>query len=125
MKKTSFTIPFYNFDITLVQVDSKDDAEPVRRLLKAFGVRREDADDVVDGIRRGAVNGGETFREMRQKKMLVIFYLFDSKEKKAEVYSHEKRHVEDRLLEWNGVNDIESAGMLAGWLGVRFRRFEG
>lgn len=124
MKKTSFNVPLYDFDVTLVQVEGQKDAEPIERLLNTYGVRREDAEDVVDGIRHGAVNGGETFREMRQRKILVIFYLFDSDEKKVEVYEHEKRHVEDRLLEWNGVNDIESAGMLAGWLGVRFRRFE-
>ena len=124
MKKLNFKIPFYNFNVTLIQIEGKKDADAAERMLKAFGAENKDIDEVVGAIRRGAINGGETFREMRRKKMLVIFYLFDSSEKMIECYNHEKRHVEDRILQWSNVDDIEASAMLSGWLGVKFRKLE-
>ena len=55
--------------------------------------------------------------------MLVVFYPMSSEDVQAEVYYHEKRHVEDRIMEWASVNDIESAGLLAGFLGTKFYLF--
>lgn len=42
---------------------------------------------------------------------------------RAEIYSHEKRHIEDRVLDFFSVNNIESAGLLAGFLGEKFYEF--
>ena len=47
-----------------------------------------------------------------------------SEKNRDNCYSHEKRHIEDRVLEWYSVNDIESAGLLAGFLGEKFADFE-
>ena len=43
---------------------------------------------------------------------------------RANVYSHEKRHIEDRVLQYASVDDIESAGLLAGFLGEKFYDFD-
>lgn len=123
MKKMRFELPYYRVWLTLIQVEGKEDAGAVGRYLKSVGADKENIDEITDAISRGACNGGEAFRDLRNRRMLVIFYTFENEEVKVETYAHEKRHVEDRVLQYFGVDDIESAGLLAGYLGVVFHNF--
>lgn len=123
MKQMRFIIPLYKIRVTLVQSESKSEADDVRKVLMANKVGKEYVDDIVDGVRRGGCNGGDTFRDFRYKRVFVFFYPYEKESVRAEVYSHEKRHIEDRVLEYFGVNDIESAGLLAGFLGEQFYKF--
>ena len=123
MKKMVFKLPYYNVTVTLLQVESAEDADKVMPYLRSVKAESDDIQYTVDGIRRGAVNGGDTYRDLCNKRMLVLFYPMENAERKAEIYFHEKRHVEDRVLQFHGVNDIESAGLLAGFLGVKFYKF--
>ena len=120
----TFKVPFYDIKVMLYQVEGKEDAPKIANVLRRLKCEREVYDDIISGIESGAINGGETFRDFRQKLMVIIFYEWGSEEKKTEIFAHEKRHVEDRIMEFHGVHDIESAGMLAGWLAVKFRKFE-
>ena len=121
MKKMEFQLPYYKVDITLLQIESENDADEVTTLLKSMDA--EDIEYTLDGIRRGAVNGGDTYRDLNNKRMVVLFYPMEDNTHRAEIYSHEKRHIEDRVLDFFGVNDIESAGLLAGFLGEKFYEF--
>ena len=121
MKKLEFQLPFYKVDITLLQVESKDDEEDVATLLRSINVNH--IEHIINGIKHGAVNGGDTYRDLNNKRMVVLFYPMEDDMSRAEIYSREKRHVEDRVLEFYGVDDIESAGLLAGYLGERFYEF--
>lgn len=123
MKKLRFNIPIYDFDITLVQVESKDDTNNVLSMMKSIKCPQEYLDSVKDYIERGCYGGGDTFYNFDIREILVVFYNFNEEESRLEVYSHEKRHVEDRVLEHTNVKDIESAGLLAGFLGRQFFRF--
>lgn len=124
MKIFRFKIPLYKIHVTLVQAVDKKEAEDVRKVLKANHIDKDSIEDIVAGVARGGCNGGDTFRDFRCKRMFVFFYPYESDAIRAEVYSHEKRHIEDRVLEYFGVNDIESAGLLAGYLGEQFYKFE-
>ena len=121
MEKLEFQLPYYKVDITLLQVESEKDIDDVAAFLKS--VDANDPEYTLDGIRRGAVNGGDTYRDLNNKRMVVLFYPMEDNTHRAEIYSHEKRHIEDRVLEFYGVNDIESAGLLAGFLGEKFYEF--
>lgn len=121
MVKLDFQIPLYKVDITLLQVESKEDESAVTELLKSIDA--EDIEYTINGIRRGAVNGGDTYRNLELRRIIVVFYLMEDNMSRAEVYSHEKRHIEDRILKFYSVDDIESAGLLAGFLGERFYEF--
>lgn len=68
-------------------------------------------------------NGEITFRNMTVRTCVVVFYQMRSELDRAEVYSHEKRHIEDRVLNWAGVDDIEASALLAGYLGRQFAKF--
>lgn len=124
MIKYSFKIPLYYVDVTLIQVESKKDADSVETILKNIKTDKEYLDDTVGNIKRGCRNGGDTYRNLDLKRFVVIFYRMSSEKNRDNCYSHEKRHIEDRVLEWYSVNDIESAGLLAGFLGEKFHDFE-
>jgi len=124
MKKLSFKIPLYGIDVTLVQVEDKSDSKSVKSLLLSLKAKECDINDVVSGIERDCFNGGETFRAFDLRKILVIFYTMKSERQRANLYSHEKRHIEDRVLQYASVDDVESAGLLAGFLGEKFYDFE-
>lgn len=118
-----FDIPIYDIRIDLIQVENKEDANGVVRFMQTIKCQQEFIDEVTENIKNGYVNGGETFRNFDLRKMLIIFYPMENEETRAEVYSHEKRHIEDRVMQHESVDDIESAGLLAGFLGRQFYKF--
>lgn len=123
MTKIQFKIPFYNTIVILVQVEGKEDADSVIALMRRWKIEDEENYDYY-GIMNGAVNGGTTYRQMERKRIFVLFYPFQNDRIKDEVYSHEKRHIEDRILEFFGVNDVEASALLAGYLGAKFYDFK-
>lgn len=124
MIRKTFEIPLYKIRVTLLQVESREDADGMKSYLRNIGAESDDFDDVIHAIENRCVNGGDTFRALRKKKILVIFYPFTDTRHQKEIFSHEKRHIEDRVLQFCSVNDIESAGLLAGFLGEKFWEFE-
>ena len=123
MKTLKFDIPLYGIHVDLVQVETKDDKDGVIRFMRAIKCRQEFINEIGDAIERGCYNGGDTFRDMNLRKILVIFYRMEDEETRAQIYAHEKRHIEDKVMQWASVDDIESAGLLAGYLGRMFYRF--
>lgn len=123
MKKLKFHIPIYDFDVTLVQTESKSDIDSVLAIMRSIKCPQEYLDSVKDYIERGCYGGGDTFYNFDIKAMVIVFYNFKTESSRWEVYSHEKRHIEDRILQHSNVDDIESAGLLAGFLGRKFYEF--
>ena len=129
MREYKFKIPIFgDVNITLVQVEGREDKEAILRLLKRHHItEKDDIDYVMDNVDNKEYNmrdGGDTFYRLIQREMVVIFYPFSSDEAREEVMGHEKRHVEDRLLSFLHVDDIESAGLLAGFLSKEFYKFK-
>ena len=123
VKKMKFRIPMYDFTVTLVEVEGKEDKEAVLSIMRGLKCPQEYLDSSADYIERGCYNGGDTFYNFDLKAVCVVFYGFRSERSRQNVYSHEKRHIEDRIMQHNNVDDVESAGMLAGFLGERFYEF--
>lgn len=124
MKKMDFHIPLYDVDVRLVQFDKEDDAREIRKALGYAKVDAKEIDGIIEEVKRGCHGGGYTYRNFEIRKMLLCFYPFISERERKVVYAHEKRHIEDRIMEYHNVNDIESAGLLAGFLGGKFYDFE-
>lgn len=123
MKTLKFDIPIYNIHVDLVQVETKDDKAGVIKFMRAIECEQKFINEFTDYIERGCYNGGNTYRNFDFRRILVIFYPMSDEETRAEVYAHEKRHIEDRVMQHASVDDIESAGLLAGYLGKMFYRF--
>ena len=126
MIKFTFKIPIYEINVTLLQIEGVGDANVIKPTLKKFALDKQYLDYTMEGIVNDSRNGGDTYRDLNTKKrrFLVVFYKMTDAETRREVYEHEKRHIEDRILEYYSINDIEAAGMLSGFLGRMFYRFE-
>jgi hypothetical protein len=116
MKKLRFKIPIFDFAVTWIEVEDKNDADKVSKECKKLNIPSNSIHPVMDYIRRDCMDGGETYRNMELKEFLVIIYLCKDEKKRREVVNHEKRHIEDRILEYLGINDMETAAYLAGYI---------
>ena len=120
MKRLRFCVPLYEIDVTLVQVEDAEDADDVKECCEEIGLLADDTEAVLDFIKSDKTDGADTFRNFEKGQMLVIFYRMTSGKIKKNRYGHEKRHVEDRILQWCGIDDIEAAEYLAGFLSEYF-----
>jgi len=120
MKKICFKLPYYDYSVALIQVESDKDADAVCKYLAKEKVGKEYIDKAVEYITGGYRNGGETNWNSRTKRIVCLFYEFLSDTDRANIYSHEKRHIEDRVLQHCKVEDIEASAYLAGYLGEKF-----
>ena len=123
MIKIQYNIPLYDIDVTMIQVENEKDKNVILACMRNIKCDQEYIDSVDDYVTRGCFNGGDTFRNFDLRKMLVIFYPQSDEETRWEVYMHEKRHIEDRVMEFTNVKDIESAALLAGFLACKFYQF--
>lgn len=124
MIKTKFTVPIYNADVLLIQVESKEDLEIVKKTIKWINPVKEITKEITENVENEDTNGAILVSNDGWKRYTALFYPTTSFDHKVEVYAHEKRHLEDRILEHNEVHDMESSALLAGYLGVKFRKFE-
>lgn len=120
MKKKKIKIPIYNIDMTVVEVENKNDADAVCKEVKYVCREIEYIDTIRRTIENEEHDGGEAIRNLLLRKILVVIYKCSSEKKRREIIGHEKRHIEDRILEFFNINDIESAAMLAGFLSSEF-----
>lgn len=120
----TFNIPIYDTKVTLCQITSQSDFPKVKKLIKVLNVESELLKDIQENIENANLDGGVTLTDMSIRRVIVLFYNMSSHLTQEKVYSHEKRHIEDRILNWVNVDDIESAGLLAGWLAKQFFKFK-
>lgn len=124
MKRYSFNVPLYDYDVTLVQVDSKDDKSRIEAFLRTQKIDKEYINESCNNIEDNYSDGGHTFYNKGLKSIVVVFYVFTNVESLENVYSHEKRHIEDRILSHCSVDDMEASAYLSGYLGVQFYKFK-
>lgn len=118
MKKIEFNIPIYNFDVTIIEVESKEDKDQVKSIMEDFKISSEQIKETCDYIEQESMNGGDTYRNLPLRKFLVIIYPCKNIDVRREVINHEKRHIEDRMLNYLSIDDIEAAAYLAGYLSI-------
>lgn len=116
MKLRNIRVPIYDFKIGLIEIESKEDKDRVVEIMTKFGCSSEDIEDESNGIEQECMNGGNTYRQLGNRKILVTIYPCKDEATRREILNHEKRHIEDRILEHCGVDDIEASAYLAGYL---------
>ena len=120
-----FKVPIYKWSVLLVQIENKKDIEPLKRLLRANRFKEEDElyKEITDKTETDCVDGGITIRDRGRKELFVVLYRMTNAFELANIYSHEKRHVEDEILEYCDVNGSEASAYLAGYIGMEFYKF--
>lgn len=122
MKTHSFKIPIFDFKVNLIQIEDKKDLPSLKKHKWLKYLDDENKEEIFTKIEDEQYDGGTTFKNFHFLEFLVIFFKFSSEEAKINVYAHEKRHIEDGLMQHLRINDIETAGYLAGFLAVEFNK---
>lgn len=115
MRVKSFNVPLYNYKVTVYEIDGEADSDVMRRRMRALKMPQDDIDEICCAV-EGAYDGGYTFFCAARKQLVVILLPFSSEMVRRRVLNHEKRHVEDDILQDCGVDDKEAAAYLAGFL---------
>lgn len=121
---SKFKIPLYNVYVTYVIIESSKDYNDLAKVVKSIRLDKEQSDRCLEIVKRDCVNGGDTIRQLNYRKIFCIIYRCTSDTIRKDIICHEKRHIEDRILEYFHVNDIESAGLLAGFLGLKMLNYK-
>lgn len=108
MKVRNFTIPIYDYKVTLITIEDPTDADACAKYLAKFKCQKEDVEDVLFAIKNKCVNGGNIFRNLDMKRFLVVVYPCTSRDVLANILAHEKKYIEVRLLEHVNTDDIEA-----------------
>lgn len=120
MKIERFTIPIYEYDVIYIELHSDDTIDEQIKLvtdeLIALKTDQKYTDEVIQDIKDERKNGGNHFYNLSRKISLILIDPHDDPERLRCTIAHEKRHLEDRMLEHYIINDIESAGLLSGYL---------
>lgn len=117
MKSKRINIPIYDFRLDLLEVENSDDVVLLAKFFKSVRLDDEISLEILDAVKNGDVDGGWTISNFGLKRILVVLLKMRTEAQRRKVLAHEKRHVEDDILEHASVNDKEAAGYLAGYLG--------
>lgn len=131
MVKEKLEVPIYGYTLWLIKLSFKDYKLKKKLTSEKIGLKDEDINldeetckEIDESIGAGEYNGAITCHRGSQRQIVVLFYPIDDEERVVEIYNHEKRHVEDDILNFLNINDSEAAAYLAGYLGRVFQRFK-
>lgn len=114
MKVKKFTVPLFNFDVTVIEVAEDDNIEKVLKACKLKGTKFHS--EIKENLESGYYDGAQFIYNMKAGRGLILIYHHKTKNGRLVSLGHEKRHLEDKILEYHGIEDYESAAMLAGYL---------
>lgn len=117
-------VPLFDIRVKLIQLDFEDNYDDLFKAIKTYELDKQLVDNFKDNLLRHAKDGGITCSRLNTHDIFIVFYPFTSEDKMTEVYLHEKRHVEDRILEFCQITGRETAAYLAGSIGVNFIKFQ-
>jgi len=123
MKIFNFGIPLFDVDVRLIQSETNDNYKEIVESCAFAGLLEEDLKDIEGKLSRGFHDGGELYWNFNEKRFLIVFYNMTNEKDMIKIYMHEKRHLEDRILEFCSIHDMETAAYLSGYLGVIFYNF--
>ena len=116
MKIKKVKIPIFNHKLNVFEVTNKRDVDKLVKELKSLQIiNGEDEREVRENI-ENECDGACTFYRKVDCTLVVVIYIQSNQDRRREVLAHEKRHIEDHILKHLGIDDMESAAYLAGYL---------
>lgn len=116
MKINRLHIPIFEEDFIFIQIEDKDDANKVGRILKSNKIDKESISSVIDDIKDEYINWGHTLCNMLFWKFIVVIGECPKEIDKVSVISHEIRHLVDRILEHTRIDSIEASAYLTAYI---------
>lgn len=109
-------LPIFDFDITFIEVEDKSDSLKVIAPLSSINCTKELIDDICENINNDVRDGGDTYRNLGMRKIVIFLYKCNSESKRRKVLNHELRHAVDRICEHLSIEDIETPAYITGYL---------
>lgn len=116
MKVVKEKIPMFNWDLHIIEIESELDLPNLKKVFKKANMS-DSFFEVEKEVLEGFYNGGATYFNSSQREMLIFIQETSSKERRFNVFMHEKRHAEDIILRHENVNCDEMSALFAGYLG--------
>lgn len=112
----NFTIPIFDIRVRLIETERNTKLNELKKHLDWIRPEINLREMIEDKIKDEAYNGGVTIFNQSSHEFLVLIYRPTSIKNRLNIIGHEKRHVEDGILDHCNIDDIETAGFLAGFL---------
>ena len=119
MKITKFQIPIYDYNVVYIELAGGTIDEQIKIVTDELVEMKTDQkyiDETVYDIKNERKNGGNHFYNLTRLVSVILIDPHDDTDRLKGTIAHEKRHLEDRILKHYRVKDIESAGLLSGYL---------
>lgn len=116
MKVKKVKIPIFNHSLSVFEVTNKRDTDKLVKELKSLKIINKDDEQEIRENIENECDGACTFYRKVDCTLVVVIYIQNNQDRRREVLAHEKRHVEDNILNTLGIDDKESAAYLAGYL---------
>lgn len=121
MKMIHRMIPLYDIDLYLIQLESYNDVDD-KVFSELYSVLGHDyyTNLVKEITEDKPVGGANTIYSPGDKAGVVVFNPPENRDRSIATYGHEKRHIEDDIINHVGIEGLEAAGYLAGFLTIWF-----
>ena len=123
MKYYKFKIKIYDWDIFYIEVESRKDEKVVEKKLKSLGLTKKLRKFATNEIKDGAKDGGECFNNAYKRWSIIVLYQSRNYKNKIEILSHEKRHVEDSIINQLNLECREARAHIAGYIAKKLSRY--
>jgi len=124
MKKLKFNIDIYKWNVTLLIIESEKDCDSVDKILSPFAVDPDYKNEILSDIKDNVKDGGLHLHKNSARKSIIILNEMTSLQMAEIILSHEKRHLEDAILQTCNIDDKEAAAYLAGHITEKILQYQ-
>jgi len=79
--------------------------------------------DIINQIREGYTNGGWHLYKNGQRVSMILLYKQTDPKLRHAIINHEKRHLEDNIIDYSMIECSEGKAMLSGYVSKIFYEF--
>lgn len=119
MKTKKLHIPIYEFYLVVFEIESKDDAEQLKKKIKAIGIPIESIKEDLIHIKEDHKNGGCTLYYKEHNLFCIILQPLSNDDNRRNTISHELSHVVFDICQACNIKDEEAMAYLTGWLNMK------
>ena len=116
MKYHKFKIRIYDWDVYYIEAENSKDSKRINKKLIHIGVSKKIRKIHVNNIAGGAKDGGVHIYDVHKRQSTIIIYETTSHKEKMDILCHEKRHVEDRIIDHLSLGGTEAGAFIAGYI---------
>jgi hypothetical protein len=116
MIKKTIKVPLYDYKIILLEIESKEEKSSVLKICNHYNIDERVVEEISSNIENDCYNGGITCHNSSCRTIVVLLYRQTNEVVRRRVINHEKRHVEDFILQHLDIDDLEASAYLAGFL---------